>query len=391
MIRFFSALIFLASQFVYSQKNLPIIAFQGIPGDYNSGSHYANLKNAGFNVNLQMYSNMAEVKNALILCQKYGVKLIFSVSGLKESPEKFVNQVKDHPSLLGYYIEDEPNTDRFSALNSIVKKIRLLDKNHVTYINLLPNYATPDQLKAPNYNEYVKMYATKVNANVISFDHYALVDNKIRFNFYQNLEIIKQVSLQNNLPFWAFACSVIHFNYRKPTVGGLKLQQFSNLLYGAEGLQYYTYWGVNDEYWKLNNYSYAIVDSAGKPTPTYNVVKVVNEQIKKLSWIFTKSKVDSVFHVGDSIPLGTKRMNFLPKKFRIFKTYERKALVSFMSAGKRKFVIVQNKDIFRPMPFNYQVEAGVSMIDNATGKIKTISAREAIYNIPPGDILIFTY
>lgn len=381
----------LVNLFFSQNSDLSIVAFQGIPGQYTNDKNYEILKKAGFTVNLHMYKNISEVQKALDLCEKYDLKLIFSINDFAAHLDPYISQVKDHPALLGYYIEDEPNADRFSELSKIVKKIYSLDKKHITYINLYPNYANNEQLKVRSYEQYVNTYLKMVNPNILSFDHYPLVNNIIRNGYYKNLETIKKNALLFNKPFWAFACSVIHFNYLKPTVAGIKFQQFSNLLYGAKGLQYYSYWGVNDAFTKANNYSFAIVDEQGVPTPTYYVVKVVNQQIKNLSWIFSKSKVDSIYHMGKEIPEGTTRMNFVPKKFKIFKSFDRKALISFMSVGNKKFVIVQNKDIFTPMPFNYQALSGVSVVDSNNGKIKNISTEETIYSIPPGDILIFTY
>lgn len=378
-------------QIVYSQGNfLPIIAFQGVPESHNTDQDFQNLKKAGFNVNLNMYSNINAVKKALTLCQKYNIKLIFSVPDLRTNPD-IIKSVKNHPALLGYYIYDEPSPSLFENLSEVVNKLNQIDSHHIKYINLHPIYAPNENLENRSYPDYVREYLNKVSVNIISFDHYSLTNNKIRPNWYNNLEIIRQTSIKFNKPFWAFACSVIHFNYLQPTVGGIKLQQFSNLLYGAKGLQYYTYWNVNDEYWKINNYSYAIADENGKPTPSYSIVKSVNEQIDRIAWLFISSKVDSVYHIGSDIPIGTKKMDFVPEKFTVFNSYAKPALVSYMSIGSKKYILVQNKDIHDSIPFNYKVTSGVNIIDRNTGKTKNISTKSQIENIPPGDILIFAY
>lgn len=378
----------------FSQYNfLPIIAFQGIPETHTTDQDYKILRDAGFNVNLQMYSNITEVKKALDKCQKYNLKLIFLIPEFRDFniTKSNIDAVKNHPALMGYYLFDEPSPSKFDELKHFSDLITKYDSKHIRYINLHPIYAPTINLENMDYSKYVNLFLSKVNVNIISFDHYAIPNNKIRPRFYDNLEIIREKSISFRKPFWAFACSVIHFNYKKPTLSGLKLQQFSNLLYGAKGLQYYTYWGVNDAFWKANNYGYAIVDENGRPTPTYNLVKEVNGQINRLSWIFSKSKVDSVFHVGDTIPIGTKRMNFLPSKFKEFKTLSNKALVSFMSNGNNKYIVIMNKNLNKFLPFNYQVFQGVSMIDNNTGKSRRLSGQKQLSKIPPGDILIFTY
>ncbi|HAP94272.1 MAG TPA: hypothetical protein DCP54_00660 [Chryseobacterium sp.] len=388
--RFLILTIFLLSEFIYSQaKFLPIIAFQGVPETNNTEKDFSNLKKAGFNVNLNMYSNMGTVKKALDLCQKYGIKLIFSVPDIKTNPEVILS-VKDHPALLGYYIEDEPNASRFDDLKRIVDKFKTIDGKHTTYINLYPNYASPEQMLAPDYTNYVHKFLSKVDVDILSFDHYPIANNEIRSRYYDNLEVIRGEALKFKKPFWAFACSVIHFDYLEPLLGGIKLQQFSNLLYGAKGIQYYTYWNVNDNYWKQNKYGYAVADGNG-PTPTYKLVKEVNKQISKLSWFFTNSIVDHIYHLGETIPENTKRLVFLPEKFKMFESYGKPALVSFMSIAKKHYIVIQNKNIFESLAFNFETSSGVDIIDRNTGKTKSVSSKAQIENIPPGDILIFAY
>lgn len=377
---------------VNAQRQLPIIAFQGVPESYTNDFNYSKLKSAGFNVNLNMYSSIEKAIKALEIGEKSGVKLILSVPNLKDDTENIVNILKKYPALLGYYIEDEPSTLRFHALSEIVEKIKKVDPIRVTYINLFPTYAEPQLLQAKDYQQYVDKYFSVVKPNIISFDHYSVINNTIRKDFYENLDIIRSYSKKNNLPFWAFACSVIHFEYKEPTLAAIKLQQFSNLLYGAYGLQYYSYWSVNDLYWKQNNYSYAIVDEIGKPTLTYNIVKTVNEQIQRLSWVFFRAKSDAVFHTGNEIPLGTKRLTLPPKRFKYFSTNGRNALVSFMTNKKNKFIIIQNKSLDEDLVLNYQLEKPVKVVENISGRTKSITSTNKLKtNILPGDILIFTY
>lgn len=177
----------------------------------------------------------------------------------------------------------------------------------------------------------------------------------------------------------------------QPTIAGIKLQQYSNLLYGAKGIQYFTYWTLTyEDNWVKEKYGYSIVDDMGKPTPTYNVIKTVNVEIQKIAWVFMNSKVDSIFHAGDAIPIGTKKMDFLPKKFKKFNVSDSKALISFLSDGSKKYTIIQNKDIFKPMILSCQLQSGVSVVTKE-GKTIATSTKEKKYKILPGDILIFSY
>lgn len=367
------------------------MAFHSFTPETSTLANFKKFKQAGFNINHTVFKTNDQAQSALDLAQKSGIKMMIYTDELINDTDKTVRRFKNHPALFGYFLADEPSPENFPALKVLVSKIKNADKLHPVYVNLHPNYAPESYLNGLSYSVYVDTFLKSINVNFLSFDNYPIVNNKVRPDWYQNIEIIRSASLKVNKPFWAFACSTIHFDYKKPTLGGLKLQQFGNLLYGAKGLQYFTYITIDDEYWKKNNYSYSIVYNDGTPTPTYSYVKQVNKQVKTLSWIFMKSRVDSIYHNGDTIPIGTRRMNFLPKRFKKFNSYEKNALVSFMTSGKRKFVIIQNKDIFKPMPFSYQLQPGVSTVDNTTGKIKAGDTKENMYNIPPGDILIFTY
>lgn len=390
--RKFRILFLLLSVFFSAQTDeLPIMAFHSFTPQTSNLANFKKFKEAGFNINHTVFRTNDQVQNALDLAQKVGIKMIIYSDELIVDTENTVKRFRNHPALFAYFLADEPSPKDFERLQRLIETVKTLDSKHPIYINLHPNYAPPTYLGNLSYNVYVDKFLKTVDVKILSFDNYPLADNKILSTWYDNLEIIKNNSQKNNKPFWAFANTTIFNNHRQPTLGGLKLQQFSNLLYGAKGLQYFTYITMDDEYWKKHNFGHAIVHNNGKPTPTYNLVKSLNQQIKNLSWIFLKSKVDSVFHIGDTIPVGTKRMNFLPKKFKIFKTFGRNALVSFQSIGSQKFVMIQNKDIFRTMPFNYQTQNGVFLIDSKTGKRKKITTNATVSNIPPGDIMIFTY
>ena len=118
-------------QIVYSQSNfLPIIAFQGVPESHNTDKDFQNLKKAGFNVNLNMYSNINAVKKALTLCQKYNIKLIFSVPDLRTNPDiiKSVNN-----SVLESY------ADAFKVYNNMENtkylNMEILRNNEIVELN----------------------------------------------------------------------------------------------------------------------------------------------------------------------------------------------------------------------------------------------------------------
>lgn len=370
---------------------MPIMAFHSFTPETSNLENFLNFKKAGFTINHTMFKTNDQVESALNLAQKAGIKVMFYSDELRSDTEKTVKRFMNHPALYGYFIGDEPSPKDFANAQQFIKKIKAIDSKHAVYVNLYPNFVWPNELGNLKYEDYVSQFIKDVSIDFISFDHYPLFNNYIREQWYQNLEIIRDASMRSKKNFWAFACSTIHANYLQPILGGLKLQQFSNLLYGAKGLQYFTYITMDDDFWKKHNFSYSIVYNNGKPTPTYELVKKVNKQIKNLSWLFINSKVDAVYHIGNEIPIGTKKMDFIPEKFTVFNSATKPALVSYMSIGSKKYILVQNKNIYEPISFNYKVNSGVNIIDRNTGKTKSISTKNQTENIPPGDILIFAY
>ena len=127
----------------------------------------------------------------------------------------------------------------------------------------------------------------------ISYDHYGIVNNEIRGNYYQNLEIISEEARKLGKPFWAFALSTAHGSYPVPNVAQLKLQMYSNLAYGAQGLQYFTYWNPGTETW---NFHEAPITPEKKRSSVYDFVREVNAELQKRNFVFMRSKeeIDSL-------------------------------------------------------------------------------------------------
>lgn len=384
-----SALFFSLS---YAQK-IPIIGYIGIPADNASVHNYLMMKDAGFTVSLSTFPNMDDALKSLTYAEEAGMKLILFFPQIHTDSKNTIDKLKSKKAFLGYFIGDEPTPKDFPDFRKYVDIIKQYDDKHLFYINLHPIYAPKTYLQGLTYSDYISQANINLSLEFLSFDHYPIVEDSIRNSFYENLEIIRKESRSSNKEFWGFANSTIHHNYLQPTVSGIKLQHFSNLLYGAQSLQYFTYWTLtSDPQWKKDNFSYAIVDNKGNPTPTYNVIKTVNEQIQRLAWVFSRAKSEATFHTGNEIPPGTNKLNSIPDGFKFFSTYGKNALVSLMSNKKKKFIIVQNKSLKENMKLEYQLSKPMKVVNNKTGKVDVISvSKRYITNVLPGDIIIFTY
>ena len=76
-----------------------------------------------------------------------------------------------------------------------------LDKTGVPFINVFPSYATAEQLGAPSYEEYVEQYLSTVKPRMISYDHYALLKDHDRPDYFYNMEVIRAKALAHGVPF----------------------------------------------------------------------------------------------------------------------------------------------------------------------------------------------
>ena len=232
----------LSQEKLVSKGEIPIVAWYGIPAEESTVARYQELKESGITYNLTFFPNMESMEKALRIAQKTGVKLFVACPELKSSTEETVKRFMKHPALAGYMLRDEPGRSDFPELGEWVRKIRAVDDNHFCYLNLFPNYANEQQLGTKTYQEHVDLFIAEVPVQKLSFDHYPVVGDSLRYNWYENLEIISEAARKAGKPFWAFSLSVAHGPYPVPTIPQMRLQVYSDLAYGAQGIQYFTYW-----------------------------------------------------------------------------------------------------------------------------------------------------
>ena len=283
------------------EPTIPILAWAGPPSDQTNVERYRELAAAGFTHNFSGFSSAAAVADALEVAKATGVKLFISLPELEKTPEEIAARFQDHPALGGYYLRDEPPASLFPQLAAWARRIQAVDPVHPCYINLFPNYADAGQLAVPTYQEYVNRFVDAVPVSFLSFDHYPVVGDALRGSWYENLEIVQAAAQKAGKPFWAFVLSVAHGPYPIPTVEQLRVQAFSDLAYGAQCIQYFTYWTPQSKEWDFHEGPIAV---DGKRTPTYDRVRQVNEEIRGLSPVFLGAKVLQLGHTGP-LPKGT--------------------------------------------------------------------------------------
>jgi hypothetical protein len=361
--------------------SVPILAWSGILSHLSNPERFNELAEAGFTHQYQFYTNSDLVQTALDNAHVAGIKLITCLNTVPSS--QFIQTFKNHPALEAYFVSDEPGTTMFSTLASQIQTIRSQDPNHWCYVNLLPTYAFPS---INSYKSYVNSYMSTVPVQVLSFDHYPIMDTGVRPDFYENLEIISTAAKNANVPFWAFALSTSHASYPVPTLTHLRFQVFSNLAYGAQGIQYFTYWTPGED-----DFHDGPIQTNGLRTETYYTVQSMNQEIIGLSPVFLGARVDRVRHTG-SIPSGTTAYTPVAPVQSLTASGSDGAVVSELTNGDNHYIVIVNRDINNMMTLDLTVDTSKSFSRVAKdGSVTGLTGGTMSFTVDPADIVVLKW
>ncbi len=378
-----------AQEKLESKGHIPILGWYSIPPEEATSARYLEMKEAGFDISFSFLGSPQDVQKSLDAAHQAGMKIVISCPELKNETEKIVKRFMNHPALAGYFLRDEPAVDAFTDLGNWAKRVNAVDPKHFCYVNLFPNYATPLQLGTADYREYVNKFAKEVPLHFLSFDSYPLTSAEgVYEKWHQNLEIFSDEAKRVNKPFWGFAQSVLFDNkHEDPTLATMRVQMFTNLAYGAQGLQYFTYWTPVSS---AEDFRGGPITLEGKRSTVYDNIKILNQEIKSLSGVFYGAKVKSLQFFGNTIPVGTKRMSVLPPPIRVFATEGKTALVSFMENGGRQFIVIVNTDYRKKMSLTLSGNPSLMRVLK-DGSIVPASAYASTIDVEAGDVVIYSY
>ena len=291
----FCAILFLCIKNVHAQERvsskgqIPILAWYSIPASETTVARYQEMKDAGITLQFTGFPDIDAMQKALDVAAKVGMKMVVSCPELKSDPEKTARRFMNHPAVVGYHLIDEPSMAAYPELGNWARRIQAVDKNHFCYVNLFPNFADSSRLGTSSYREYVSECAKQIPLQFLSFDYYPVLKEKLSDSWYENLEAFSDEAKKAGKPFWAFALTT---NYDEghitpQTLAAMRLQVYSNLAYGAQGIQYFTYWSATSlTAASIEDQRGAPISAAGKRTVVYDRIKLMSEEIKNLSGVF---------------------------------------------------------------------------------------------------------
>lgn len=382
---------------IYTAKaadDMPIIAYWGVPEDYTSEADFQAFKDCGFTVSLYPYSSLNKLKEACKIAEKKGISIIGNCPEQFSAPQTTANTLRDEKAFFGYLLQDEPDVPQIKQQQQNIEQLKAVDNKHIFYLNLYPLYNAdwiPASTKAKDYPDYVRT-AARTDCQQISFDHYPITTNGVRGTWYQNLEMIRQESLSSGKPFWGFALSIAHnvpytpdTYYPIATLASLRLQIYTNLAYGAQAIQYFTYWHPGEN--EMLKFHDAPISHDGKKTKTYYVVQKMNQELKPVARLFYGAKVTAVHHLGGVIPEGGSRLTEIPKNLSLLNVVGRQgATISQFTKNGHQYLAIVNKSPKEKLTIQLKtLNQTPRRITKKLQAVKTINN----YTVQPGDILLF--
>lgn len=393
-----------------SGNKIPIIAWGGI-NRHSSINMYKDMADAGFTINYSYdlgakptTENIPHLFTALDRANEANMKQMVGAMWLEFLNEQDLARLKTHPALAGYFVRDEPTTYQWlDSLSRWVNRIQQIDNEHFSYINLAgcdcrgsnwaPEIVGCTDIEPSPCANFVKTYVDNINTPMLSVDRYtvnidaATQQRRLMPGWYYTLELMSREARRTNKDLWAFALSTAHsvsgITYPIPTVNDLRLQVYSNLAYGMQTLQYFTYVPSTTA-----GYGQAPLAADGSKTSTWYLLQEMNREFQYLAPVFLGSKVNWVAHTGE-IPDGCVELDKskLPNVFKSLEIAEGTgALVSSIKKGEDNFLVVVNHGINE----NIKVKAvGNGNLYRLNRQAIPVELGNSAQLLTPGDITVF--
>lgn len=371
---------------------MPILAWYSIlPDSAQTPERYAELREAGFNISFSHFDTNGQIARALEAAEGSGVKLMLTSYDLWSDTEGTVRRFSGNPGVAGWFLRDEPTGDGFAPLADLGNRIAAIDSTHLIYLNLLPSLVPANDLKTKDYEEYVQRFVNEVDLPQISFDLYPIVQDPAtgqvypREQLFENLEIVSRVARRTGRPFWAFCLATAHDPYPVPNAAHMHYEAFSALAYGAQGIQYFTYWQPKSMQWNFHN---APVDETGRRTDVYYLVRDLNREIQALAPVFLGAEDNMVRFFGDNLPAGVTALEEMPSGVKNLAADGLGMLVSQFCNGDARYLMLVSRDINHSQTVDIDCTASFSQL-NPDGTARPFSANKL--TLAPGGYLLLKY
>ncbi|MFC5403242.1 beta-galactosidase [Cohnella soli] len=330
--------------------------------NYITNASYKLAKDVGLNMVYGLYERIEmdpkQVMKALDAAQANGLKYMVTDSAIQagaDDPDLMkdsMQQYMKHPAYIGNLAIDEPSASSFDALGASAKNFKKIAPGSYFYVNLLPSYATKNQLfvdksdetggkpSTADYQKYVDQFVSKVKPSFLSYDYYPLEGKfpSLKPGYFENMSVVRKTAEKNRIPFWVFIqTSSWSSGVRLPKPSETFWQVNTALAYGAKGIQYFTFWCPFE-----TGFTGGLVSRTGKKTATYSDVQKMNKQIAAIDQILMNSVSKGVI-VYNASPVPVPTADQLKEDKQLSMTGTTPILAGvFDYQGKSAYYVVNN-------------------------------------------------
>jgi hypothetical protein len=297
---------------------------------------------------------------------------------IRDAVAALAARIGSHPAALGVYLRDEPSAAQMPMIGRIAAELMKAMPAKLPYVNLFPNYASRQQLGTDTYEAHLRAYLKFVKLPYLSWDNYSLTDGEMQQSFYDNLDIVRKLTIEAKIPFWNCVLATALFRYMEPSDATFNLQAYATLAYGGRGIQYFTYFTPDN-----GNYRLAAVDLYGNRTATWDAMRRINNQIHALATTMLKLHSTGVYHWPVSTAAGTPLLKDI-------KTGAKLLVGEFADSNGRPYVMLVNKSLKESVNFRLETwkeGAVIYRVSPASGQEGGFGG-EANWLAPGGGILL---
>lgn len=311
-------------RFNWKQKNFVLSTFSCEADDMELAIR--NCKEVGFDMVEQGWMPHDKVWQAVEYCEKYGLDLLFQdmsiMGGMMENHEDrsvpedvirgVVEKLKDKKHTIGYYVWDEPYTDKqFTEARCQSDILNKYDPDALLFSVLCPSYNPAPTWEAGEYANCFEEYLKRMDPPVLSFDFYPYgdccevysgyvyddehqLDNSV---IWLDLATAKKLAAKYKLPFWFYyqADSSV-YGTKNLTFPKIRVSMYIATMYGAKGLQSYQ---AASRHGEKN-----LLTKSGEKGQFFEETKETFRIFKNLGRTLMALDSKLVYHSDDIVPYG---------------------------------------------------------------------------------------